>query len=349
MSNRIVMIAFKFSLAALALASVSPAMAQTKIKLSTVQSIGSVVTYIAQDKGYFKAEGLDVDIVLVNSAAQAVALLAQGELQVVEGGVSIGFFNALEKGMPMIMTSDRVSSPIGHKLIVRSDLKGKINKVADLKGKNVGTNAIASVTTYELGKLLAKHGLSLKDVELKQLGFPQMSPAMKNGALDATVNIPPFASAMEEADDGFTIARVDDEVEPSPMTIAASFVNTDWIKKDKDAVRRFFVAYMRATRDYCLAYHNGPNRKEVMEIAFKNGLERSLEDIDKTEWTGRSMTGVVNMKSVMDQQAFYIDQGLVERAASEDRVHTTEFIDYANNKLGPAPTVNPASKLAGCR
>ena len=349
MSNRIAMIAFKFSLAALALASVSPAIAQTKIKLSTVQSIGSVVTYIAQDKGYFKAEGLDVDIVLVNSAAQAVALLAQGELQVVEGGVSIGFFNALEKGMPMIMTSDRVSSPIGHKLIVRSDLKGKINKVADLKGKNVGTNAIASVTTYELGKLLAKHGLSLKDVELKQLGFPQMSPAMKNGALDATVNIPPFASAMEEAGDGFTIARVDDEVEPSPMTIAASFVNTDWIKKDKDAVRRFFVAYMRATRDYCLAYHNGPNRKEVMEIAFKNGLERSLEDIDKTEWTGRSMTGVVNMKSVMDQQAFYIDQGLVERAASEDRVHTTEFIDYANNKLGPAPTVNPASKLAGCR
>jgi len=55
MSNRIAMIAFKFSLAALALASVSPAMAQTKIKLSTVQSIGSVVTYIAQDKGYFKA------------------------------------------------------------------------------------------------------------------------------------------------------------------------------------------------------------------------------------------------------------------------------------------------------
>jgi NitT/TauT family transport system substrate-binding protein len=266
-----------------------------------------------------------------------------------EGGVSIGFFNALEKGMPMIMTSDRVSSPIGHKLIVRSDLKGKINKVADLKGKNVGTNAIASVTTYELGKVLAKHGLSLKDIELKQLGFPQMSPAMKNGALDATVNIPPFASAMEEAGDGFTIARVDDEVEPSPMTIAASFVNTDWIKKDKDAVRRFFVAYTRATRDYCLAYHNGPNRKEVMEIALKNGLERSLEDIDKTEWTGRSMNGAVNMKSVMDQQAFYIEQGLVERATSEDRMYTTEFMDYANNKLGPAPAVNPASKLAGCR
>ena len=349
MSHRLVANTFTCGLAALAISTISPAVAQTRIKLSTVQSIGSVVTYIAQDKGYFKAEGLDVDIVLVNSAAQAVALLAQGELQVMEGGVSIGFFNALEKGMPMIMTSDRVSSPIGHKLIVRANLKGKINKVADLKGMNIGTNAIASVTTYELGKLLMKYGLTLKDVELKQLGFPQMSPAMKNGALDATVNIPPFASAMEEAGDGFTIARVDDDVEPSPMTIAASFINTDWIKKDKDAVRRFFVAYMRATRDYCLAYHNGPNRKEVMEIALKNGLERSLEDIDKTEWTGRSMNGAVNMKSVMDQQAFYIEQGLVERATPESGMYTTEFVDYANARLGPAPAINPASKLEGCR
>ena len=80
MSHRIASIALKWSLAALALSAVTPAMAQTKIKLSTVQSIGSVVTYIAQDQGYFKAEGLEVDIVLVNSAAQAVALLAQGEM-----------------------------------------------------------------------------------------------------------------------------------------------------------------------------------------------------------------------------------------------------------------------------
>ncbi len=349
MSPRLASPAVKMTLAALAVAVASPVAAQSKINLSTVQSIGSVVTYIAQDKGYFKAEGLDVDIQLVSSAAQAVALLAQNELQVMEGGVSIGFFNALEKGMPMIMTSDRVSSPIGHKLIVRANLKGKVTKVEDLKGMNVGTNAIASVTTYELGKLLAKHGVSLKDIELKQLGFPQMSPAMKNGALDATLNIPPFANAMEDAGDGFTIARVDDEVEPSPMTIAASFINTDWAAKNKDVVRRFFVAYVKATRDYCLAYHNGPNRKEVMEIALKNGLERSIEEIDKTEWTGRSMNGAVNMKSVMDQQAFYIEQGFVERATSEERMYTTEYVDYAVGKLGPAPAVNPASKLPGCR
>jgi hypothetical protein len=40
---------------------------------------------------------------------------------------------------------------------------------------------------------------------------------------------------------------------------------------------------------------------------------------------------------------------MVEKAAPPERVYTTEYIDYANQKLGPPPPVNPASKLPGCR
>ena len=77
------------STAALALAAI-PARADTAIKIGTVQSFGAVVTYIAKDKGYFKQEGLDVDISFMNSAANLVALLAQNEIQIVEGGVAVG-------------------------------------------------------------------------------------------------------------------------------------------------------------------------------------------------------------------------------------------------------------------
>ena len=60
------------------MAAVSPAMAQSKIKLSTVQSIGSVVTYIAQDKGYFKAEGLDVTIDPGSGSVEGINRVASG-------------------------------------------------------------------------------------------------------------------------------------------------------------------------------------------------------------------------------------------------------------------------------
>jgi NitT/TauT family transport system substrate-binding protein len=331
------------------LAATTPAHAQSKIIIGTVQSLGAIVTYIARDKGFFKAEGIDVDISFMNSAANMVALLAQNQMQIVEGGVSVGYFNGLEQGLPVIMTSDRVSTPIHHELLVRTEDKGKVVKVSDLRGKNVGSNSIGAVTTYELGKVLAKSGMTLQDIEVKTLGFSQMSPALKNGALTATLQIPPFAAAIREQGIGFEIANVDDLVEPSPMTIAASFINTDWAAKNKETVRGFFVAYLRATREYCLAYHNGPNRREVMQIALANGLDRSLEDIDKNPWTGRNMNGAVNMPSVMDQQDWYVKGGMVNKAQTAERVYTSEYIDYANQKLGPPPAVNPDSKLPGCR
>jgi hypothetical protein len=110
MSQRFASFALKSSLAALAFAAVSPAAAQNKIKLSTVQSIGSVVTYIAQDKGYFKAEGLDVDIVLVNSAAQAVALLAQGEIVPGRGPTQIRKPSPASTPSPTKRSSGSISS-----------------------------------------------------------------------------------------------------------------------------------------------------------------------------------------------------------------------------------------------
>ena len=267
----------------------------------------------------------------------------------VEGGISVGYFNGLEKGLPIIMTTDRVSTPIHHILLVRSELKGKITKLEDLRGKNVGSNSIGAVTTYELGKMLQTVGMTLKDIEVKTIGFPQMAPALKNGALDATLQIPPFAAAIEDQGIGFPIAGVDQLVKPAPMTIAASFINTEWAAKNKELVRNFFVAYMRATRDYCVAYHGGPNRREVMQIALKNGLDRSLEAIEKNPWTGRSMDGNAHMDSVMDQQKWYVEHGFVKRETPAERVFTREYIDYANAKLGPSPAVNPASTLPGCR
>ena len=52
-----------------------------------------------------------------------------------EAGVTAGYFNALEKNFPITIATDRVASPIGHKLLIRPDLKDKIKTIADLKGK----------------------------------------------------------------------------------------------------------------------------------------------------------------------------------------------------------------------
>src|SRR4051812_14018254 len=105
------------TLLSLAILQTAPAVAET-IHLTTVQSIGSLATYIAQDKGYFKKFGVDVQIERLQSAADGVALLATNQIQILEGGISVGFFNGKVRKLPVIMVSDRVSTPIHHKLVV---------------------------------------------------------------------------------------------------------------------------------------------------------------------------------------------------------------------------------------
>ena len=77
----------------------------------------------------------------------------------VEGGLSAGFFNALEKGLPIIVVADRASSPLYHNLIIRSDLKDSIKSIKDLAGKKFsvavafpGSSTLASFYVAKTGK-----------------------------------------------------------------------------------------------------------------------------------------------------------------------------------------------------
>ena len=84
---------------------------EVTVKIGTVRSISTVSILWAVEKGYFKEFGIKVVNENLDTAANAIALLAQNQLQVVEGGISAGYFNALEKNLPVMIAPDRVSSP----------------------------------------------------------------------------------------------------------------------------------------------------------------------------------------------------------------------------------------------
>ncbi|MDB5570552.1 MAG: NitT/TauT family transport system substrate-binding protein [Hyphomicrobiales bacterium] len=327
-----------------------PASAQeTTIRIGTVRSVATVSNYTAIEKGWWKDLGIKVEIEDLDTSANVISLLATNRLQVVEGGVSAGLFNGLEQNMPLIVTSDRTSTPLGHKILVREDLKGQITKVSDLKGRIVGTNSVAAVTTYELGKTLEANGALLKDIDMKAIAFPLMGAAFKNKALDATLIIQPWATQLIEEKIAVELADPDDNVKIRPLTIAVTMVNTDWAKANPELVRKFFVGYMRGVREYCLAYHHGANREEMVDRGVRTSPSSPRAFFEKYPWPSRNMDGRVNMPSVMDMQDYFKEVGMVKTAFPAERIVTTEYIDHANKVLGPLPAVNPDSKLQGCR
>ena len=68
------------------------------------------------------------------------------------GGISAGYFNAIEKDLPITIVTDRVSTPIGHNLMLRPDVAEQVKDVRQLKGKVIASNGQGSVSTYEIGR-----------------------------------------------------------------------------------------------------------------------------------------------------------------------------------------------------
>jgi NitT/TauT family transport system substrate-binding protein len=322
---------------------------ETTIRVGIARSTSNAAELMALKKGYFKEYGIKLEWDDIDTTANVIALLAQGRYQIVAGGISAGYFNALEKNLPITIVSDRVSTPIGHNLMLRPDLQGQIKTPKDLKGKVIASNGQGSVSTYEIGKILEKHGLTIADVELKILPFTQMAIAFANKAIDAGILIPPFVYQIEEQKIAVPFASVDELVEPQPMTIAVIMVNTDWAKKNPELVQNYFYAWLRGARDFCQGYHGSPIRNEIVDELVKSGTEKRPELLHKYPWPARSPNGNVNVASMLDIQAWYVKNKLANVALPAERLVDTSYIDAAIQKLGPFELENKDSKLPGCR
>jgi NitT/TauT family transport system substrate-binding protein len=337
-------------LAALGAAGCGAAGAQEQtVKIGIARSTSNAAELMALKHGYFKEVGIKLEWTDIDTTANVIALLAQNQYQIVAGGISAGIFNALEKNLPITILSDRVSTPIGHNLMLRPDLKDTVKSLKDLKGKVIASNGQGSVSTYETGKMLESVGLTLADVELKIFPFPQMGIAFKNKAIDAGLLIPPFTWNVEAQGLAIPFANVDELVHPQPMTIAVIMANSDWVKANQDLVRRYMTAWLRGAREYCQAYHGASNRQEIIDelVNTKTAPNRTL--LEKFPWPARSPDGKINVASMLDINKWYVKNKMSTTEFPVGRVIDSSYIDDAVQKLGPFQLQNKDSKLPGCR
>jgi NitT/TauT family transport system substrate-binding protein len=319
------------------------------VKIGIARSTSNAAELMALKHGYFKEAGIKLEWDDIDTTANVIALLAQNKYQIVAGGISAGIFNALEKNLPITILSDRVSTPIGHNLMLRPDLKDTVKSLKDLKGRVVASNGQGSVSTYETGKMLEGVGLTLADVELKIFPFTQMGIAFKNKAIDAGLLIPPFTWNLEAQGLAIPFADVDKLVQPQPMTIAVIMANSEWAKANQDLVRRYITAWLRGAREYCQAYHGASNRQEIIDELVNTKTAPSRALLEKFPWPARSPNGKINVASMLDINKWYVKNKMSTTEFPVGRVIDSSYIDYAIQKLGPFELQNKASTLPGCR
>jgi NitT/TauT family transport system substrate-binding protein len=337
-----------FSLAILA--ALTAAARAEPITIAIVPSVPAGSTLIAEEKGYFREAGLDVRIERIDSIGKAVAFLAANHVQVAQGGINAGIFNAIGQGLPVTLALDGGSTPLYHRILVRRGLEDKIRSVADLKGRTVGLSAPGSTSTYEMAMTLATAGLTLKDIEVKNLAFSQMAAALANGALDAALLVAPFTEIATRQNTA--TPWIDPEagyIKTLPMTSVAYVVNTDWAAKNTEAAGKLMLALARGSRDYCQAYHHGPNRGEMLDVLMKNRIASDRALLDRMDWQARNPDGAFSLASLADIQAFFRRDGVIDKTAPPERLVDPRYAAAAAKAFGPFEVINKDSKLEGCR
>ncbi|CAN0224925.1 unnamed protein product, partial [Phaeothamnion confervicola] len=249
------------------LLAVPPLAAAEKVRVGWVPAMVSSPIMIAREKGYFTAAGIDLELESVTTATDAMAHVGTNRMQVLEGGVQANYFNALASKYPIVIAGDRASTPLGHLVMIRPELKDEIKSLKDLKGRTISIAGAGSIIAYEMDRLLQTVGLTLKDTNVKVLPIPQLPVAFANKVIDAADIYAPMTHQLEQQKIAIRLVDPDDILKN--LVAAVSIINTDWVREKPAAAEAFFYALMRGTRDYCQAYHGGKNRQEVVEILMR--------------------------------------------------------------------------------
>lgn len=306
------------------------------VNVGVIGLTDEVPLYLAMEKGYLKELGIEVKLQNFAGSAEAFPVLAAGHLDIlVGGGITIGLFNGVARGLPIIMVASTATLTPGHDpdvVMVRPDLKDKIRTVADLKGRKIALNLATSPNLYQLAKTLESAGLTLKDVEVVTIPFPDMGLALEKKAVEAVITVEPFVTFVEAKGQGSKWKYASDYIKD--WEIASIFYNIPWAKRNPELARNFIVAWLKGVREYNEAARGGPNRKEMISVAVKYTRVKDPALHDKMIWFYINPNGYMGRASVEDQINWYFKNGHITERLALDKVIDDSYVKQALEKLG---------------
>ena len=321
----------------------SAAAEAAQVRIGIARTMSDVGYYVADAMGYFRDEGIEVILTPFNSAAQMMAPLGVGDLDVGGGTVSAGFYNSIARGIATKIVADQASMKPGYgysSLMVRKDLvdSGRYKTLADLKGMKVAIGAPGTGTASALNQTLKMGGLKYGDVEVVYLGFPEHLPAFLNKGIDAAISNEPTMTL--EIEQGAAVRIVGNDVTYPDQQTAVVFYSERFIKSRHDVAERFMRAYLRGIRLYNDALKDGrlagPAADKIIPILTKYTSTKDEAMFRRIIPSAVNPNGEVNIAGLKRDLEFFRELGLIEsKDVSADGVVDGSFVKAAVGQLGP--------------
>ena len=201
--------------------------------------------YVAQEKGFYKEGGLEVDAVFTKGGGENVQAVVSGDAQI---GLGTGFFavlSAFEKGAPVKIAADEITGMDAFWYVLGNS---SIRRLEDLAGKKIAFSRAGSSSHMAVLAIVDQvKAKGLQPPEPVSLGgLPDTFTGVRTGQADVGWSVPPFMLDRVEKGELRVLVRGPEIEALNAITMRVHFVNADFAAKQPEAVRAFFRAHQKA-------------------------------------------------------------------------------------------------------
>jgi NitT/TauT family transport system substrate-binding protein len=304
-----------------------------KARIGVLRLSSSAPVFIAQDKGYFRDAGLDVELKFFDAAQPIAVATTSGDIDVGVTAFTAGLYNLAGKGTLKViggMSREKPGYPLIGYFASNKAYDAGLKTPKDLAGKRVAVTQVGSSFHYSLGLLADKYGFKLSDVRIVPLqSLSNVAAALKGETVDAALL--PVSSARKLMDDGGAkhLGWVGDE---TPWQLGAVFASPKTLA-NKALVTKLLAALERADREYhdvVLASVKGGNAaitestRPLLEIIAKYTnlpLEQVVGNCAYIDPDGK-----LDVKNVDNQIKWLQAQGFVDKGFDADAIIAKDYV-----------------------
>ena len=233
-----------------------------KAKIGVLRLSSSAPVFIAQDKGYFRDAGLDVELKFFDAAQPIAVATTSGDVDFGITAFTAGLYNLAGKGTLKViggMSREKAGYPLIGYFASNNAYAAGLKTPKDLAGKRVAVTQVGSSFHYSLGLLADKYGFKLSDVKIVPLqSLSNAAAALKGETVDAALLPISTARTLMDSNGAKFLGWVGDE---TPWQLGAIFASPKTLTHAQ-LVTRLLTALTRADREY----------HDVVLAAIKDGV-----------------------------------------------------------------------------
>lgn len=228
-----------------------PAAAQEKLNVGALRFVSNGGLFVAMERGYFKAEGLDIDLKFFDAAQPIAVAVVSGDLDLGATAFTAGLYNMAGKGaLKVIAAQAREKKGYqGNAILVSNAAWEKgFRRLEDFPGKSLGITQVGSSFHYQIGQIARVKNFDIKAVSLKPLqSLSNMAAALNGGTVDAIIIAPHIAKPMLARGEAKLLGWYSDLDE---YQFGALFASPKAIEGRRAAVQKFVRAYQKGAQEF---------------------------------------------------------------------------------------------------